>query len=338
MKNPLSRTSKAVQTKTSRPSKVSIIGSGAWGMAIAKLLSGNGSKVNVFSQYEAEAKKLNKKYSRLTSPIIINNDFDLVVDSDFIFIVVPSDAVLSVLKSLSKKKISNKIKMVICSKGIDSNGLQLFSDCVNQELPNNDYAILSGPNFASEVAKSLPTITTIASNNKKSALEIFNLLKNDNFLPVISSDVVATQIFGSVKNILAIGCGIIDGLKLGDNAKAALILNGILESSFLITKLGGNPKINFISPCGLGDLFLTCSSKKSRNNSLGFLIGSGKKIEEILSSNKTFEGFKASQSMIKFAKKHQITLPLCEKINQILRGDFSIEEIRDIISKAVLKH
>ncbi len=323
--------------KPIKPSKVAVIGSGAWGLAIAGLLARNGQVVMALSQYEVEAKEINKKYGQLAFPILASTNFKLVVeDSDFVFVVVPSDAVLSVLKSLVKEKISTKVKIIICSKGIDSKGLQLFSDCIKQELPNNNYAVLAGPNFAGEVAESLPTTTTIASPDKKSALEIVNLLKNDNFLPVISSDVVSTQIFGSIKNILAIGCGIIDGLKLGENAKAALIIEGILEASLLVKKLGGKPQESFISPCGLGDLFLTCSSKKSRNNSLGFLIGSGKKIEEILSNGTTFEGFKASESMIKFAKKHQIALPLCEKINQILHGNFNIREIKNIISNAIL--
>jgi glycerol-3-phosphate dehydrogenase (NAD(P)+) len=334
MKNSSNAFNKKSVTK---PLKIAVVGSGVWGMAIAGLLARNGQFVMALSQYEAEAEEINKKYGQLTFPIMASTNFELVIkDSNFIFVVVPSDAVLSVLKSLAKEKISSKTKIIICSKGIDNKGLQLFSECIKQELPNNKYAILAGPNFACEVADELPTTTTIASPNKNAALEIANLLKNNNFLPVISSDVVATQIFGSIKNILAIGCGVIDGLKLGENAKAALIIEGVLEASSLVKKLGGKPEKSFISPCGLGDLFLTCSSEKSRNNSLGCLIGSGKKVEEILSSGKTFEGFKASESMIKFAKKHHIALPLCEKINQILHGNYTIKEIRNIISNTIL--
>ncbi len=332
----MTRPSKKLK-KPRESSKIAIIGSGAWGLAIAGLLSKNGQQVMAFCQRKDQAEKITKKYQNFTFPIVASDNFEIVVqDSQFIFLVVPSDAVLAVLKSLARIKISLKTKIVICSKGIDSKGLQLFSDCVKEQLPNNNYAILSGPNFASEVAKHLPTTTTIASNNKKTAFEIIDLLKNSNFLPVFSNDVVATQIFGSIKNILAIGCGIVDGLKLGQNAKAALVTKGILEASLLIEKLGGKPSTSFISPCGLGDLFLTCSSKKSRNNSLGFLIGSGKNIKEILASGTTFEGFSASGSMIKFAKKHQITLPLCEKINQILHSNFTTKEIKNIISNEIL--
>ncbi len=320
-----------------RPNKITILGSGVWGLAIAGLLAKNGQLVTTFSKRKVKAEKINQTYSKLVSHIVSSSKFKSAIkDSAFIFIAVPSNAVLSVLKNLARENINSDVVIIICSKGIDSKGLQLFSDCAAQELPKNNFAIMSGPNFASEVSESLPTTTTIASGNKKIALKIVNLLKNDNFLPIISNDIVSAQIFGSIKNIFAIGCGIIDGLKLGENAKAALVLKGILEAELLIKKLGGNSKKSFISPCGLGDLFLTCSSKKSRNNSLGILIGKGVKVTEILSSGITYEGFNASSSIIKFAKKHHITLPLCEKINQILHQDFTSKELKSLISNAIL--
>jgi len=322
-----------------KSSKISVIGSGDWGLAISVLLAKNGFEVLIFSQHKSEADRISKKYQQIAIRIAGSNDFKLVVkDSNFIFIVVPSDAVLLVLKSLAQEKISTQTKIIICSKGMDSKNLQLFSDSIEQELPNNNYAILSGPNFASEVSKGLPTTTNIASKDKKTANQIVKLLKNDNFLPIISNDIISAQIFGAIKNIFAIGCGIIDGLGLGENAKAALVVKGTIESNLLITKLGGKPLTNFISPCGLGDLFLTCSSKKSRNNSLGQMIGSGKKIKDILEQGTTFEGFNASQIMIEFAKKHQTALPLCFTINQILQGNFDIKDIKTIISKVILSN
>jgi glycerol-3-phosphate dehydrogenase (NAD(P)+) len=315
--------------KSSNNNSSIVIGSGSWGSAIAKLLFKNGHSVSILSK---------KKDHPLTSIKI--KVVDRLIDGyDFIFIAVPSDAVMLTLKSLAKEKISTLSKIIICSKGIDGESLQLFSECLFQELPKNKYAIMSGPNFASEVFESLPTVTTVASTDKKVALDIVNLLKNDNFLPIISSDVVATQILGSIKNILAIGCGIVDGLNLGENAKAALILKGSLEAGLLIKALGGkSPEKSFMSPCGLGDLFLTCSSKKSRNNHFGYMVGSGKKINEIIKSGDTFEGFKASDLMIKFSKKYHVTLPLCEKINYILHQNFTTKEIREIISKVILSN
>jgi glycerol-3-phosphate dehydrogenase (NAD(P)+) len=287
------------------------------------------------SQFEDEAKTINENHPELVAS---TNFSSTIKDCTSIFIVVPSNAVLSVLKILSQEKISLEVKLTICTKGIESKGLKLFSDCIEEELPNNSYAILAGPNFAGEVADALPTTTTIASKDNQTAIEISDLLRNDNFLPVPSKDIISAQIFGSIKNILAIGCGIVDGLDLGENAKAALILKGILEAEYLIIKLGGNPRESFVSPCGLGDLFLTCSSEKSRNNSLGVMIGKGNNIEEILASKITYEGFNASSSMIEFAKKHQITLPLCQKINHILQSNLSVIEIRTILSNSILSN
>jgi glycerol-3-phosphate dehydrogenase (NAD(P)+) len=341
-KQHLSLISKTNIAKAKQPKKdakkITVIGSGAWGLAISELLARNGHLLDVFSRYKDEVVAINQKYHNSKSVITASTSLKNVANSDFIFLVVPSDAVLSVLKSLTKHKITSKTRLIICSKGIDGKNLQLFSHCVEQELPKNDYAVLSGPNFASEVIDLLPTTTTIAAKQKKVAAEIADLLKNNDFLPIISDDIISAQVFGAVKNILAIGCGVVDGLKLGENAKAALVLKGVLETTLLIEKLGGKPFASFISPAGLGDLFLTCGSQKSRNNSLGFMIGSGKKITDIVNSGKTFEGFNASTLVIKFAKKHHITLPICEKITQILHSNFTKKEIRQIISQAILSN
>ena len=314
--------------------KISIIGSGAWGFGLANLITSNGHKISILCQssesLESAKKNINNLSTRLTT------DPHSIVTDNFIFIVTPSNVVLSIIKLLSTNHISAKSTIIICSKGIDDENLQLFSSCIEALLPKNRYAILSGPNFAEEVSQSLPTMTTIASKNKTTSNQISKLLRRQSFLPIISNEVVSTQIFGAIKNILAIGCGLIDGLELGENAKAALIIKGSVEACALIKKLGGDPIKNFISPAGLGDLFLTCSSKKSRNNSLGYMIGCGENINDIIKKGLTYEGFRASNSMVKFATKYQTTLPLCEKINQILQNSFTIEEIKELISKAIL--
>lgn len=319
--------------------KIAVIGSGAWGLGLASLIASNKNLVHIFSRDVFEAAKANKILIKNKVSAIADANFSSTVKgAEFIFVVVPSDATSIIFKSLSKEKISPKTIIVVCSKGIDGKTLKLFSDSAKEILPQNNYAILSGPNFAGEIADGLPATTTIASPDKKTAQNIVKVLENDHFKPIISDDVVAAQIFGAIKNVFAIGCGIIEGLKIGENAKAALVLKGALEAAVLIEKLGGKPHEHFISPAGLGDLFLTCSSRKSRNNSLGFMIGSGKKVKEILASKTTFEGFSASELIIKFAKKYKVKLPLCETINQILQGNFSTKEIKKIISKAILDY
>lgn len=314
--------------------KITIIGAGAWGCAIANLIGKNGYPVTLFSknQDSIALKKISQK------KVAYCFDFKAAVTgADFLFVVVPSKVVSETLYKISQEKIVSKAIIVICSKGIADKDLKLFSQISEELLPQNNYAILSGPNFAEEVNQGLPTVTTIACKQESVATGVIKLLQNDHFLAITSHDVISAQIFGAVKNILAIGCGIIDGLKLGENAKAALILKGVTEMGLLIKKLGG--EFNFVSAAGLGDLFLTCSSSKSRNNSLGVAIGAGKKVKEILKENhKVYEGFDAAKAIVEFALKHQIDLPLCRSINQILQQDLTKEEIKEIIFKTILKN
>lgn len=286
--------------------KITIIGKGSWGTALGNLLVNNKLQVS----YDID--KISK-------------------DCGFIFIAVPSIAVKEIFKNLAERKISEKIILVICSKGIDEQNGKLFSEIIKEILPKNNFVILSGPNFASEVAAKLPTTTTIAGSNKLAAEKVIKILKNDYFLPIYCPDLATTQICGAVKNILAIGCGIIEALKLGENAKAALITKGITEINLLAKKFGGKAE-SFFSPAGFGDLFLTCSSKKSRNNSLGILIGSGTDPKKILSDNKkTYEGARAAKSIAQLATKHKITLPVCMAINDILYKKSDLNILRKVI-------
>ncbi|MBM3579200.1 MAG: hypothetical protein FJX34_00300, partial [Alphaproteobacteria bacterium] len=201
-----------------------------------------------------------------------------------------------------------------------------------------NYAILSGPNFAAEVAAEVPSITTIAAKNKKLAQGVIDLLNNNHFHALYFKDSRTAEICGVVKNIIAIGCGIVDGLGLGVNAKSALVLKGISEIQLLCKKLKASQDI--ANAVGFGDIFLTCSSTKSRNNSLGVLVVRGEKLEE----GKTYEGAAASYRVVALAHRLKVKLDLCEAINQILRArlesftqKFSAEEVRKIISKAILK-
>ena len=313
--------------KANLSSKISVIGSGAWGCSIADLISKNGFDVSLFVR--------NKLDHIISRNVAIYSNFDeSVKKADFIFIVTPSSVVSGILDNL-KGKIEKKAIIVICSKGIENKNGKLFGQILAEKLTNN-YAILSGPNFASEVAKEAPTVTTIASDKKAVAAAVCKLLNNNYFLAIPSDDVVTTSISGAVKNIIAIGCGIIDGLKLGDNAKAALITKGVAEISALSKKMGGKIE-NVLSPAGFGDLFLTCSSTKSRNYSLGFMIGSGKNAEKILSNkNKTYEGANAAKSIIVLAKKYKLNLILCSTIAKVLSSILSKTEIKKIIQTSIL--
>lgn len=324
--------------------KISLIGAGAWGLAIANTVAHNRNKISVYSNEEEAIKEINQYHTthrlhgvRLSSRITAEKDIPTTVkNAEFIFIVTPSQAVSQVLAEIKTSKITEKTIFITCSKGIDEHSLKLFSQIVEEQFPKNPHATISGPNFAVEVAKKLPSITTIASKDKKAAEKIYKLMASDYFLPVISTDVISAQICGIVKNILAIGCGIIEGLKLGENAKAALLVRGVEEINNLVEKLGGSRE-EFLSPAGFGDLFLTCSSRDSRNNSLGFLIGKGGNPKKILSDKNTvYEGANSVKSIVELAKKHKLKMPICEMVYNILYHKKAEHDLAKIIQKTIL--
>ncbi len=331
--------------------RIAVIGAGAWGTAIANLIAKNFANVlknpicliandcqviNEINNHHSNSQFLPKV--KLSKNIKACGHLENEIKNiDLVFIVTPSQTIFEVLKKISSFKLKPSIGLVICSKGFDFARQKFLSELVEDLLPKKNYAILSGPNFASEVAVEAPTITTIASKDKKFANKVSALLQNDYFKSQYSRDVLTVQLCGIFKNIMAIGCGIIDGLNLGQNAKSALILQGINEIILICKKLKISDDLN--NPAGFGDIFLTCSSTKSRNNLLGFRIASGKKYSEIKKSeNKTYEGVIATKSIAKLAKKLQIELILCKTIDQILSKNLSIAEIKILITKSILSN
>ncbi len=325
--------------------KVLVIGAGAWGTAIADLVAKNSCEVFLSSNDKKTIEEINQqnRNEKFLPNIILNSNIKAIDEFekeikivDYVFIAVPSENVESLLKQISLMRIRLNIGFVICSKGLDNVKLKFFSEIFNEILPLNKLAILSGPNFAAEVASEVPTITTIASINKPFAKKIINILDNDFFVAKYSSDPMTVEVCGLIKNIIAIGCGIIDGLELGQNAKAALVSKGIEEILILCKKVKG--KGDLANPAGFGDIFLTCSSAKSRNNTLGRMISDGKTYMQIKKeSDTTFEGAISAESLAKLAKKLRIKLILCETIAQILNSNYSAKQIRALIIKAIFQ-
>ncbi len=326
--------------------KISVIGAGAWGTAIANLIAKNSFAVSLFAHsqevvLEINKKRTNQKYLpkiKLSSKILAVKDLSEsnLQGSNLVFIVTPSQTVEDILKEISSFKLNAKTGFVICSKGLDQDKLKFFSQVFEEFLPNRKFAILSGPNFALEVAQEVPTITTIASKDKKFAQKIIKVLQNNYFQAHYSDDPITTEIAAVLKNVIAIGCGIVDGLNLGQNAKAALVNQGVQEILLLCKKLKGSGNLN--NAAGFGDIFLTCSTTKSRNNALGYEIAKGRSFKEIdAKAHKTFEGAISVKSIVRLAKKMKLQLKLCETIEEILNKNFSIKEIKEKITKAILK-
>ena len=228
-----------------------------------------------------------------------------------------------------------KNTIVICSKGIEEKSFKFMSDIVEEVITNSEIAVLSGPNFAKEVAIGIPTVTTIATKEKKVFDKLSKLLDCETFKCYYTDDALCTEICGTMKNIIAIACGMVEGLEWGKNTLAALITKGIYEIGEMSTVLGGNTDV-LAQPAGLGDLVLTCTSTQSRNMLLGFKLGKGLPIDEVLKSKKaTFEGYVNAQSAVAIAKKYGIKLDLCEAVHTILEKEAKPEEIKKILVKVI---
>ena len=324
---------------------IGILGAGAWGTTIAKLLSDKNSNVLLWAK-ETQVKKgvektrINKIYLdkiKLNKSLKITNHLEDLSELDILFIVVPTQYIQATLNPL-KKIIKKNCILVNCAKGIDIKSTSLISEVINKILPSNKLAIMSGPNFALEIALGKPTASLIATQKLSDAKFIANLISSKTFRPYLSNDIIGAQICGAMKNIYAIGCGIIVGKNFGENAVASVISRSFAEIKSVGKKLGAQPE-TLSGLSGLGDLFLTCSSKKSRNFSLGFDLAKGKKLENILRSKKTIaEGAYTVRAIKKLGVKLKLSLPLNDAIYKILYQDKDINKtIGELLSRPIIK-
>lgn len=324
--------------------KIIVIGAGAWGTAIANLLAQNSNQVFLSANSSDIIAEINQKNTnhrflpdvKLSKNITAIADFsDEITSADLVFVVTPSSNATEVFEKIKQIKLPKKCGFVICSKGFEHNSLMLLSDAFEKITKIKNYAVFSGPNFAIEVANQEPTVTTIASKNKKLAQAVIDVLSNDNFQAHYFKDPRTAEICGVMKNIIAIGCGIVDGLGWGVNAKSAVVMKGISEIKALCKKMKASTDISHAA--GFGDIFLTCSSTKSRNNSLGVMLAQGKSYAQIAKeTGQTYEGEFSAEAVSQIAKKLKLQLDLCEEINQILTRKHTPNKIRSIISKSIL--
>ena len=324
---------------------IGVMGGGAWGTTVAKLLSDKNSNVLLWAKEtqvkkDIEKTKINKTYLnkiKLNKSLKITNHLEDLSELDILFVVIPTQYIQATLKPL-KKIIKRNCILVNCAKGIDIKSTSLISEVINKTLPSNRLAIMSGPNFALEIALGKPTATLIAAQKISDAKYIANLISSKTFRPYLSNDIIGAQICGAMKNVYAIGCGIIVGKNFGENAVASVIARSFAEIKSVGKKLGAQPE-TLSGLSGLGDLFLTCSSKKSRNFSLGFDLAKGKKLENLLRSKKTIaEGAYTVKAIKKLGKKLKLSLPLNDAIYKILYQNKNINNtISELLNRPIIK-
>jgi len=314
--------------------KICVLGAGSWGSALAILLSKKGYQVSLYmrnkDQYESmEKTRENVKY--LPGVIMPNNikmTTDLkeaVEEAKIIVLGVASQGVRSLLKSI-KDYVKDDQIIVNVAKGFEKNTNLRISEVVKEELPNNHYVILSGPSHAEEVSKDMPTTVAVASEDMKIAEYVQDTFTNPKFRVYTNPDVVGVELGGALKNIIAFGAGICDGLGYGDNTKAALMTRGIREIGRLGTAMGARAS-TFSGLSGIGDLIVTCTSMHSRNRRAGILIGKGKSLEDTLDEIKmVVEGILTTEAAYKLSKKYNVDMPITNEIYKVLYGDNEVKE------------
>ena len=305
---------------------VGVIGAGAWGTALAQMLASDGRDVLIWARETELVAEINSARTNslflpsatLSDTIRATGDLGEMAGLDALLVVTPAQHMGSVLAAMPE----HPRDLVLCSKGIEAGTGRLMNHVAKDAAPGSAIAVLSGPTFAHEVAAGLPTAVTLAcAEGEEQWDRIAPLVARQAFRPYFSDDVTGAEIGGSVKNVLAIACGVVDGLGLGQNARAALIARGYAEMLRFGEALGARAE-TLAGLCGLGDLVLPCSSPSSRNFSLGKALGEGRKADELMADRKTVaEGAHTAPVLVELAARHAIAMPIVTAVYDLLKGD-----------------
>ncbi|OUP19411.1 glycerol-3-phosphate dehydrogenase [Lachnoclostridium sp. An196] len=320
--------------------KISIIGAGSWGTALARLLAVNGHDVVMWSIVEDEIRMLQENHEHLTKlpgvklpdDIIFTTDMECAVKGkDILVLAVPSPYTRSTSRTMAPYVSEGQI-IVSVAKGIEESTLKVLADVIKEEIPQADVAVLCGPSHAEEVGRGIPTTVVAGAKTRKTAEYIQNVFMNKVFRVYTSPDMMGMELGGALKNVIALAAGIADGLGCGDNTKAALITRGIAEMSRLGVAMGGHIE-TFNGLTGIGDLIVTCASCHSRNRKAGYLIGQGKTMQEAMDEVKmVVEGVYSAKAAKILAEKYHIDMPIVEEVNQVLfEGKSAKEAMTDLM-------
>lgn len=322
---------------------IAVYGAGSWGTALALQLARNGSEVGLWDidaehTRQIQQERVNTRYlPGITFPENLQAESDLAQvaqQADWHLVVVPSHGFRSLLLQL-KDLIPNTASIAWATKGLELNTGKLLHEVMNETLPDfNQYAVVSGPTFAFEVAKGLPTAMTVAATHLALAQQIAAAFHGKNYRVYTSDDIVGVELGGAVKNVLAIAAGISDGLGFGANARAALITRGLAEMMRLSLHLQAKPE-TLMGLAGLGDLVLTCTDDQSRNRRLGLALGQGKDLQAALADiGQAVEGAKSAHSIGKLAERAGVEMPICQQVTRILyEGLPPRQAVQELISR-----
>ncbi|MDD9305212.1 MAG: NAD(P)-dependent glycerol-3-phosphate dehydrogenase [Desulfobacter sp.] len=329
--------------------RIGVIGGGSWGTALAKLLADKGFALDLWV-FEPEVKEQIKTLREnqvflpgftLPDRITPTNDLGLAVkDKDLVLVVVPSHCMRSVAQEM-KAFISSETVVVTASKGIENKTHETMTDILSNvmdHLPKKNFAVLSGPSFAKEVAAQVPTVVAAAAVDREVAQFVQTVFACPRFRVYVNDDPVGTQVGGAMKNVLAIAAGICDGMNMGLNPRAALITRGLTEMNRLGTRLGADP-LTLSGLAGVGDLLLTCTGDLSRNYTVGKQIGQGKALDDIISDMRMVaEGVKTTRSVYNLSKKLGVDLPICNEVYAVLFEGRPVDQTVDRLMTRSLKH
>jgi glycerol-3-phosphate dehydrogenase (NAD(P)+) len=317
---------------------IGVVGAGAWGTALAQMLASDGTPVLLWALEDGLAEEINR--ARRNEPYLPSAELHEGITAtgaladmggcDILLMVTPAQHLGSVMAGLG----ASPRDVVLCSKGIEASTGRLMNEVAREAAPTSDIAVLSGPTFAHEVAAGLPTAVTLACGGGQAQWErLAPAIARPAFRPYYSDDLTGAEIGGAVKNVLAIACGVVDGLRLGQNARAALISRGYAEMQRFGEALGAN-RDTLAGLCGLGDLVLTCSSGSSRNFSLGKALGEGQSAAVLMADRRTVaEGAHTAPVLCDLAARHGVAMPITDAVNRLLQGAAAVEVARDLLER-----
>jgi glycerol-3-phosphate dehydrogenase (NAD(P)+) len=323
---------------------ISVIGGGAWGTALAQTFALSGKSTVLWAREGDVVDDINTRHvNRVFLPgialepsIVATSELQQAAASDICLMVVPAQFVRAVANGL-KPFLTSSVPIVMCSKGIEQSTGKLMGEVISEILPDAPFAVLSGPSFATDVARGLPTALTLASRNEPIGRALASALSSRQMRLYWSSDVTGAELGGAVKNVLAIAAGIVEGRELGASAHAALVSRGFAEMRRFSEAMGARSD-TLLGLSGLGDLVLTCGSAQSRNMSLGRALGEGKKLSDILGSRSAVtEGVYTAAAVVRLARAKAIEMPIAEAVHAIIEGRLSVDDAIAALMQRPLK-